>query len=189
MALVNGVFLRTFQKDDSITPELLKEQVFPGDEPSVDEITQMFQACVKIAVSAARNDLELSELESRLAQTSFSEMQQQALLRAWRLNRTKVHDALKKESQWNNALKDFTWRIDVKTKAMADTKQDLNEPTAIVQFAIGPYSTEDEAAQREGRFLDTDRVIRFEMGREKLTEVVYQINQIQAQISKLTSQE
>lgn len=36
MALVNGAFMRTFQKDDSITPEMLKEQVFPGDEPSVE---------------------------------------------------------------------------------------------------------------------------------------------------------
>lgn len=115
-------------------------------------------------------------------------MQQQALLRAWRLNRSKVHESLRKESQWNNALKDFTWRIDVKTKVMADTKQDLNEPTAIVQLAIGPYAAEDEAAQREGRFLSSDRVLRFEMSREKLTEVVYQINQIQTQISKLTSQ-
>jgi hypothetical protein len=36
MALVNGVFLWTFQKDESITPELLKEQVFPGEDPSID---------------------------------------------------------------------------------------------------------------------------------------------------------
>lgn len=36
MALVNGVFLRTFQKDESITPELLKEEVFPGDDISIE---------------------------------------------------------------------------------------------------------------------------------------------------------
>jgi hypothetical protein len=116
-------------------------------------------------------------------------MQQQAVLRGWRLNRSKVHESLRQESQWNNALKDFTWRIDVTTKVMQDTKQDLNEPSAIVQLAIGPHTDEDAAAQREGRLLPTDRVIRFEMTREKLTEVVYQINQIQAQISKLTAAE
>lgn len=115
-------------------------------------------------------------------------MQQQAILRGWRQNRTKAHEALRRESQWNNALKDFTWRVDVKTKVMQDTKQDLNEPTAIVQLAIGPYSPEDTEAQKEGRLLPTDRVIRFEMSREKLTEVVYQINQIQAQITKLVTQ-
>jgi len=101
------------------------------------------------------------------------------------LNRAKVHESMRAESQWNNALKDFTWRIDVKTKMMQDTKQDLNEPTAIVQLAIGPHSEEDELAEKEGRLLSTDRVIRFEMSREKLIEVVYQINQIQSQISKL----
>lgn len=116
-------------------------------------------------------------------------MQQQALVRGWRLNRSKVHDSLRMESQWNNALKDFTWRIDVKTKVMADTKQDLNEPTAIVQLAIGPHSHDDASALRDGRLLPTDRVLRFEMSREKLTEVVYQINQIQAQITKLVSQD
>ena len=36
MALVNGVFMRTFQRDESITPDLLKEQVFPGDSPTVE---------------------------------------------------------------------------------------------------------------------------------------------------------
>lgn len=44
MALVNGVFMRTFQKDDSITPELLKEQVFPGDEPSIEGALFCFSA-------------------------------------------------------------------------------------------------------------------------------------------------
>lgn len=100
-----------------------------------------------------------------------------------------MHETLRKESQWNNALKDFTWRIDVKTKVMQDTKQDLNEPAAIVQLAIGPYRDEDSEAEKNGQLLPSDRVIRFEMSREKLTEVVYQINQIQAQISKLTAQE
>lgn len=116
-------------------------------------------------------------------------MQQQALLRGWRLNRSKVHESLRQESQWNNVLKDFTWRVDVKTKVMADTKAELNEPSAIVQLAIGPHHPNDETARSEGTFLPSDRVLRFEMTREKLTEVVYQINQIQSQITKLVGQE
>lgn len=36
MALVNGAFMRTFQRDESITPELLKEQVFPGEDTTVE---------------------------------------------------------------------------------------------------------------------------------------------------------
>lgn len=36
MALVNGVFLRTFQKDLSITPEMLKEEVFAADDATLE---------------------------------------------------------------------------------------------------------------------------------------------------------
>lgn len=36
MALVNGVFLRTFQKDLSITPEMLKEEVFAADDVTLE---------------------------------------------------------------------------------------------------------------------------------------------------------
>jgi hypothetical protein len=45
-----------------------------------------------------------------------------------------VHEALVKQSAWDNQLKSFNWRIDVKSTARHIS--DLNTPTAIVEMEI-----------------------------------------------------
>lgn len=36
-------------------------------------------------------------------------------LKFWRSERSKIHEALQKKSNWNSSLKNLSWRIDVKT--------------------------------------------------------------------------
>jgi hypothetical protein len=89
----------------------------------------------------------------------------------------------------NNSLKNLSWRVDVKTqtKAAAVMKQELNEPVAIAEFIIGKTKPSVDGAEAAEQSAD-DTVLRVEMNRDQLTEAVTQINQIQAQIEKLTSQ-
>lgn len=90
---------------------------------------------------------------------------------------------IRQSAQWNNSLKSFNWRVDVKTKIKADSKQDLNEPTAIMEFVVGnPNTPKDEENV-------TDKVVRFELDKPQLASMLYEINQIENQIQELVSEE
>lgn len=114
----------------------------------------------------------------------MNQIQQQLFLRGWKNNRQKIHEYLRKQSQWNNYLKDFSWRIDTKSKSKQDPKQEFNDPTAILQLLIGPHKQEGSLENDSDK--NNDNVVRFEMDRQKLLEVQYQVNQIQNQINKFS---
>merc|ERR1712063_250195 len=69
-ALLNGVQKRVFESDQSITPELLQEQVF-GEEASPEEISKMCEISAKVMAQAAYKNWELSKLETVLSNVSF----------------------------------------------------------------------------------------------------------------------
>eukprot|EP01122_Echinamoeba_exundans_P014668 TRINITY_DN6689_c0_g1_i1.p1 TRINITY_DN6689_c0_g1~~TRINITY_DN6689_c0_g1_i1.p1 ORF type:complete len:197 (-),score=56.05 TRINITY_DN6689_c0_g1_i1:98-688(-) len=188
-AFLNGVVRNIFFGDESITAEFLKTEIFSADPVSVDELAELFDRCAAILKDAAKADAELTELESSLSSTSLNEMQQAVMLRVWRTQRPKIHDALTLKSKLNNSLKNLSWRVDVKTqtKAAAALKQELNEPVAIAEFIIGKVKPSVDGAEAAQQTAD-DTTLRVEMNRDQLTEVVNQINQIQSQIEKLTSQ-
>lgn len=92
------------------------------------------------------------------------------------------------QSKLNNTLKNFSWRVDVKTstKVASAHKQELNDPVAIAEFIIGKPSTAtgDAAAEQTA----DDKVVRLEMTRDQVLEALAQINQIQTQIEKIAGQ-
>lgn len=82
-----------------------------------------------------------------------------------------VHEALVKQSAWDNQLKSFNWRIDVKSTARHIS--DLNTPTAIVEMEISGSKGSE--------------VVRFEMNEEGLGKMIQQIETIEEQITAYTT--
>ena len=51
-----------------------------------------------------------------------------------------IHSVLVNASVWEQTLKSFSWRVDVRTKTRY--LDELNQPSAIVELKLGPATTE-----------------------------------------------
>ena len=101
-----------------------------------------------------------------------------------------VHEALVKQSAWENQLKSFNWRIDVKSKARHIA--DLNTPTAIVEMEISGSKVVLLANLMSecidcSLCLQGSEVVRFEMNEEGLAKMIEQIETIEEQITAYTT--
>eukprot|EP01120_Amphizonella_sp_Union-15-10_P014983 TRINITY_DN750_c0_g1_i1.p1 TRINITY_DN750_c0_g1~~TRINITY_DN750_c0_g1_i1.p1 ORF type:complete len:187 (+),score=38.79 TRINITY_DN750_c0_g1_i1:82-642(+) len=177
-AFLNGVSRNVLLGEKDITPQYLKDELFNDQSITVEELTQHFQNCARILKKSAFENWEIPQLEKAIVKLSFSDMQQKTILRFWRAQRVKVHDALRSRSRWNNSLKKFSWRIDVKTKTK-NSKENLNDPIAIIEMAIGKEVPQADDGQ------DEVSVLRFEMDRNQLAEILVQIKTIENQITSM----
>lgn len=73
----------------------------------------------------------------------------------------------------------------MKTKVKSDPKQDLNVPTAIMEFVVG----NPNKVLKNDDDVTTDKVVRFELDKTQLASMIYEINQIESQIQTLVSEE
>ena len=99
----------------------------------------------------------------------LSEQQKELVVRFWRNQRGKVHDLLRQNSTFNNTLQRMAWRVDVVSHA----KQlgQLNTPAAIVEMQLA--SRGEQAVE----------VLRFEMDKEKLAQVLAEIHAIESKLA------
>jgi hypothetical protein len=182
-AFINGIIRRSFYGDSSITLALLKEELFQQSNVSEEEISKMYEYCEGLLKEAALQNLELSELETKLKSTTLTELQQIAFSKLWRINRNRIHEVLRHRSTFNDSLKKLSWRIDIQTK-IKNMKEDVNQPVAIVELVLGPNQSSTAEAKAGSRpSLNNDTAIRFEMSRDQVNEVLYHINQIKSLLS------
>jgi COMM domain len=87
---------------------------------------------------------------------------------------------LVEKSSWDNELVRFSWRIDLQTKAK--TVAELDDPTAILEFAIASPNSLQSSASGE----PSEHVIRFEMDKRQLAHAVHEFNKIEAIIDEYT---
>jgi len=174
-ALLNGITKKLFENNALITPEYLKTEIFSESSETIPQIEAMIHTCEKILIDAASQDMELSDLETQLKQnSSLNDFQQETFLKFWRTNKMKIHESVADATKWNNSLNKMSWRIDSKTKTR--TTPELNELTAIVELTIGrPQVLKEET-----------KVVRFEMDKNQLDKVLFQINSLQQQLSKFS---
>jgi hypothetical protein len=81
-----------------------------------------------------------------------------------------VHDLLVNSTKWNENLLKLNWRVD--TKAKSRKSGELNNMTAILEMTVGKKQTSDTA-----------RVIRFEMDKQQLDDLLKEFTKIQNQIN------
>eukprot|EP00026_Physarum_polycephalum_P019658 Phypoly_transcript_21778.p1 GENE.Phypoly_transcript_21778~~Phypoly_transcript_21778.p1 ORF type:complete len:179 (+),score=35.15 Phypoly_transcript_21778:62-598(+) len=159
---------------EGASAENLKEDYFADVEAATPEaLSALFETCKEVISQAAVQDLEITQFEALVQkESSLSAAQQDLFVKFWRAQKAKIHENVYKQTRWNNSLTKIAWRIDVKTRTK--TAADLNEPTAIVEL------TTDSGKKQ--------KLIRFEMDKEKLAHVLQQINSIQEQlISKVST--
>jgi hypothetical protein len=72
-----------------------------------------------------------------------------------------LHQTILDKCKWNDSLRRFSWRIDVKTKSRY--VESINEPTAIVELNIGQHDRPEDDPLNE--------LVRFEMTKEQLKEI------------------
>eukprot|EP00727_Mastigamoeba_balamuthi_P010827 m51a1_g6367 putative comm domain-containing protein 1 (199) ;mRNA; r:119569-120427 len=171
-ALVSGVAKREYEGDESITPEFLKEAVFASSSETVQDIERACGVCREVLARAAYEDYEASQLESflKLKKTDLSQLQKDTIVRFWRNQRAKIHEAVKQRCTWDGTLQKMAWRMDVKTRTRS--QPDINEPVAIVELHINKFP--------EGK-----DVARFEMDREQLSHVLAQVEDLEREIERV----
>jgi len=132
----------------------------------------------------ASENWDLSRLEFLLkSKTKLLPVQQETFMKFWKIQRTKIAEIMIQKTKWNNSLLRFEWRIDVKAVSK-DVKQ-MNEPTAIIEMAIGKKSIDNipDHQPENNRDSSSERIVRFEMDREQLENTVAQMNLIHHQLS------
>ncbi|XP_069109621.1 COMM domain-containing protein 1-like [Argopecten irradians] len=178
IALLNGLARRTYYKEDEITDEFLKSQIYP--DMSDEEFTRLvsrFSGLMKNMVSA---DMDFNQLEAfvvsqmKRREGALTEDQANALRKFWRSHKNKIHDTLVVNTNWNNGLKQVSWRIDVKSQSK--NVDQINEPTAIMELQLQGGSTKNT------------EVVQFEMDENKLLSVLQSMKDIESEISKYSQQ-
>ncbi|KAH3745105.1 COMM domain containing 1 [Pelomyxa schiedti] len=166
-SLLVGVVKREYERDDTITVQILKEKLFPALE--VPAVEQLYNLCKDILARAAYEDYEASQLETfmKLKKVPFSQPQKDIMLKFWKNQRAKIHDVMRKRTTWNPTLEKVSWRIDVKAKSRSSGAADINEQTAIFELMLAKQ---------------TQTVLRFEMDKPHLTTIVSQLDEIEAAI-------
>jgi len=155
-----------------VHPEFLKEEIYADIDVSPETIYTLFETLRDLIQQGATEDLELTQFEAIVQkESSLTPIQQDLLVKFWRSQKQEIHSNVYKKVTWNNSLQKIAWRIDVKTKTKSG--DEINEPTAIVELSIGRPKQEPEA----------QKLVRFEMDRDKLARVLLQVNTIQQQIA------
>jgi len=154
-----------------VSPETLKQEIYPDvNNATLEAISELFELCTQIISRGAKEDLEVTQFEALVQkETALSAAQQELFVKFWKAQKAKIHDYVYRKVRWNNTLQKISWRIDVKTKTKAVSE--VNEPTAIVEMSIGKNKDQDQ------------KLVRFEMDKEQLAQVLLQINNIQQQLT------
>ena len=96
--LVSGLAKRTFFGDASFTDEFIKEQLFP--DTTVEEFDGLVQQFEGLLRTAAREDMDLKHVENAAA--GLSAPSQEAFLKFWKAQKSKIHERVLKQASWNN---------------------------------------------------------------------------------------
>eukprot|EP01132_Coremiostelium_polycephalum_P005769 gene5769-7179_t len=169
--LLNFLLKKEFEKDESLTSlEQLKDLVFTDIDIGLDVIEFNYNKCNTIIQKASYLDSPLSSFESLIKESDFTSVQQECLIKFWKLNKKKIHEILYKQTRFNNSLQKMSWRLDLKTKSKQE--EDLNEPSAIVELKLKKNNTLSTSNNNSD-------LIRFEMDKNQLEETLQQINNIQ----------
>eukprot|EP00007_Cunea_sp_BSH-02190019_P010280 CAMPEP_0174241982 /NCGR_PEP_ID=MMETSP0417-20130205/25863_1 /TAXON_ID=242541 /ORGANISM="Mayorella sp, Strain BSH-02190019" /LENGTH=181 /DNA_ID=CAMNT_0015321321 /DNA_START=55 /DNA_END=597 /DNA_ORIENTATION=+ len=170
-ALLTGIYRRVYEGNDQITLQFLMDNVFKGTDITAEELGRLCTVCEKVLRRAGFEDWDVTNFDAIMEQSPLTEEQRDVFSKFWRAHRAKIHSLLVDKSSWDNELVRFSWRIDLQTKSK--TVAELDDPTAILEFAIAPpTSLQSSAASGEA----SEHVVRFEMDQRQLAHAVHEFN-------------
>merc|ERR1711963_775386 len=161
LALLNGLSRKTYDGQDEITEEFLKEQIYP--ECPQEVFDQRLNRCRGLLKSMVSGDMDMTQLEAFLAaqakkrEAPLTEEQASAVRKFWKTNKAKIHDTIIAQTMWGNTLRKVAWRIDL--QAQSRNVSEINAPSAIMELQIADNLQKEKAAD----------VVTFEMSEDKLS--------------------
>eukprot|EP01111_Echinosteliopsis_oligospora_P015555 TRINITY_DN618_c0_g1_i1.p1 TRINITY_DN618_c0_g1~~TRINITY_DN618_c0_g1_i1.p1 ORF type:complete len:194 (+),score=48.45 TRINITY_DN618_c0_g1_i1:17-598(+) len=165
----------------------LKELLFSDDDNvTLTDVVNLFEKSRDILSKAAVEDMDVGPFESLvLSLEGLTDNQKDLFVKFWKMQKTKIHESAYKQTRWNNSLTKIAWRIDVKTRSKSTSE--INEPTAIVEMNTeGAFIKQKTSSTSTSQPSSSSKLIRFEMDRDQLSEVLSQINHVQQSIAALT---
>ena len=119
--------------------------------------------------SAAHEYWPVETLEQFLQKQAAPAELVETFLVVWRGEREKVHETMRRKSSFTDGLDNFGWRVDVKSSGRHS--QQINEPSAILEFAVSGSGGA--------------KTVRCEADRQMVANVIENIEAIQAKIDQL----
>ena len=158
----------------SISVDYLVSQIFPGSKLSETDQLALIDQLYNLLHDSVKEGLEFDEFEKLILEREYNKEisnEQIACLLFWyKTEGPKLHSKVLENSQWEMNAK-LSWRIDIKIAERAKNEESgaVNEPTAIVELALGSKNERKDVAQ-------------FEMNRTEIAEFVKRLDSIQAAI-------
>ncbi|XP_043917207.1 COMM domain-containing protein 1 [Protopterus annectens] len=120
--------------------------------------------------------MDLNQLEAFLtAQTKkqggITSGQAAVIAKFWKNHRAKIRESLINQSRWENALRNMSWRVDLKTQSK--NVDQINTPVAIVELELGKNGQESD-------------FLCLEFDEAKVNHVVKKLAEIEESITSLT---
>ena len=127
--LLRASFKKVFEEDDSITPELVKEELYKDfNEMTLGAVRTLLGSCCNILRQAGFEDNLSVELMNK---NKLSESQQAIFQKFWAQQRENARKALVEKSRFQSRLTNFQWRVD------SVVSGEKSEPTTVVELSIG----------------------------------------------------
>eukprot|EP01096_Ripella_sp_DP13-Kostka_P010119 TRINITY_DN3940_c0_g1_i1.p1 TRINITY_DN3940_c0_g1~~TRINITY_DN3940_c0_g1_i1.p1 ORF type:complete len:202 (-),score=123.60 TRINITY_DN3940_c0_g1_i1:20-598(-) len=178
-ALLNASFKLIFEKDTTINPQMLKDELFADSEDiTVDHVKVIFEKVARMILEGAKKNWDLPTLETKLKDSPLSDAQQEIFIRFWKQRKPEIFESMLRQSKWNDSLLQFRWRLDVITKTKGHDSN-INQPTAIIELTTGLSGSPVDA--------ETNEVVRFEVERNQLAEIISKVESIEARLLAISS--
>ncbi|XP_023229904.1 COMM domain-containing protein 1-like [Centruroides sculpturatus] len=170
LGLLTGIARQTYYQDAEITDDLLKNELYPN--LSEEEFMRIRHQCANLIKSMAVSDMDFNQLEAFLTSQvkrkgGITNEQSKILSKFWKTHKAKIHSSLVAKSCWNQTLKDFRWRTDL--KSCTKDNNDVNVPIAIVDLEVENKCDENQVSHS----------IKFEIEKEKLDDIVSSLKEIE----------
>lgn len=114
-AALMGLCKHLFYDDESLSLSDLAESLYGETGLDGDGAVAHLGAAEALLKRAGHENLDPSAVEEAAVELGLAPALADSFGRLWRAERSKIHEVLLKRSTWNPHLKNFAWRIDVKT--------------------------------------------------------------------------
>ncbi|XP_020371780.1 COMM domain-containing protein 1 isoform X2 [Rhincodon typus] len=136
--LLSGLAQLIYYRSPGITEQMLKEQLYP-DLPQQD-FRVLVEKMAGMMRSIASADMDFNQLEAFLTaqtkkQKGITAEQATVLTNFWKTHKVKIRESLIHQSNWENCLRNLSWRVDLKSQSRH--LDQINTPVAIVEFELG----------------------------------------------------
>ncbi|XP_078261836.1 COMM domain-containing protein 1 isoform X2 [Rhinoraja longicauda] len=137
-ALLGGLAQITYFHNPAVTEEQLKAELC--HHLPQHEFRALVEKMTGILRSITSADMDFNQLEAFLTaqtkkQKGITPDQAVVLTKFWKSHKVKIRECLINQSKWENCLRNFSWRVDLKTQSRH--LDQINTPVALVELELG----------------------------------------------------